>query len=58
MRDIQAATALQLLICFRRRQIGLSRKIYDQCFDAVTDELERINNEVYRLQDDEDPEAT
>jgi len=40
----------------------MDRTLFDACFDAVTDELERVNNEVYRLLEDEtdgmDPEAT
>jgi len=56
MRRINATTAIELLTCFRRKQLTLTRSMFDACFDAVTDELERANNEAYRLH--EDPEET
>jgi len=52
MRKINGTTALELLTCFRRKQLTLTRSMYDMCFDAVTDELERVNNEAYRLEED------
>lgn len=52
MRHINPTTAIELLTCFRRKQLTLTREMYDRCFDSVTAELERANNEAYRLQED------
>jgi len=53
MRQINPTTAIELLTCFRRRQLHLTREMFDRCFDSVTAELERCNNETYRLLEDE-----
>jgi len=54
MRPINPTTAMELLTCFRRRQLTLTRDMYDRCFDSVTAELERCNNETHRLMEETD----
>jgi len=57
MRSINPTTAMELLTCFRRRQLTLTREMFDRCFDSVTAELERANNEAFRLTEDPDEDV-
>lgn len=49
MRKIGPTTAIELLGCFYKNQLTLSEELFEQCFDAVTAFLERVNNKKYRL---------
>jgi len=49
MRKIGPTTAVELLSCFYKNQLTLTEEMFEQCFDAVTDFLERVNNKKYLL---------
>lgn len=49
---IRPALALTILEAFAKRQVGLTREVFEECFDSVTALLEHANNEVFRLTDD------
>lgn len=49
MRKLGPTTAIELLGCFYKNQLTLSEDMFDECFDAVTDFLERVNNKKHLL---------